>query len=105
MTEKVDVGLHEGRYRYCKNCNKLNKYKKALMYFETEEELSELTGLNHEELWEHSFDLDDWDFGFAFDIRMKVTWQLELVFERLDYNRYDKREVVHEGVKYIMYYH
>ena len=54
-----DVGLYDGKYRFCTNCNKLSKYKKALVYFKTEEELIKLTGLNHEELWDNGFDLDD----------------------------------------------
>ena len=37
-----DVGLYDGKYRFCTNCNKLSKYKKALVYFKTEEELIEI---------------------------------------------------------------
>lgn len=35
--------------------------------FTTEKELQKLTGLNHDELWENGFNLDDWDFGFQTD--------------------------------------
>ena len=35
--------------------------------FESEEELTELTGYEHYDLWEHGFDLDDWDWGIAID--------------------------------------
>lgn len=35
-----------------------------LEMFKNEKELSQLTGLNHEELWDEGFDLDDWDVGF-----------------------------------------
>ena len=38
-----------------------------LTLFTTEDELSELTGLDHDGLWEHGFDLDDWDFGFRIE--------------------------------------
>jgi len=33
--------------------------------FTTEKELSAITGLNHEQLWENGFNLDDWDIGFC----------------------------------------
>lgn len=36
-----------------------------VVFFSTEKELSQLTGLNHEELWNNGFNLDDWDWGFA----------------------------------------
>lgn len=41
-----------------------------LIAFETEDDLQKLTGLNHNELWEHDFDLDDWDIGFQSEIRL-----------------------------------
>lgn len=34
-------------------------------FFHTEEQLSALTGLSHDALWEAGFNLDDWDFGFV----------------------------------------
>ena len=34
-------------------------------FFHTEEQLSALTGLSHDALWEAGFDLDDWDYGFV----------------------------------------
>lgn len=41
---------------------------KTVTFFETREELRELTGLaTYKELWEAGFDLDDWDFGFVSD--------------------------------------
>ena len=36
----------------------------ALTYFESEEDLQRLTGLDHDGLWDAGFNLDDWDFGF-----------------------------------------
>ena len=32
--------------------------------FDNEKELTELTGLNHKQLWDAGFNLDDWDWGF-----------------------------------------
>lgn len=98
-----DVGLYAGKYRYCDNCSKLNKYRKSLTYFETEEELTKMTGLSHDELWKNGFDLDDWDFGFAWDIRFEINWQLEIFLDR--YNCCDKKVTTHNGINYMMYYH
>ena len=39
---------------------------KTVTFFNTEEELQELTGLDHDELWKNGFDLD-WAWGFASD--------------------------------------
>lgn len=36
-----------------------------ITFFENEAELNELTKLNHDELWDQGFDLDDWDWGFV----------------------------------------
>ena len=40
---------------------------KTVTFFNTEEELQQLTGLNHQGLWDNNFDLDDWDWGFVSD--------------------------------------
>lgn len=39
----------------------------TVTFFNTEEELQQLTGLNHQGLWNNCFDLDDWDWGFVSD--------------------------------------
>ena len=41
-----------------------------LKMFSSEKELSILTGLDHEELWDAGFNLDDWDVGFQSDIEL-----------------------------------
>lgn len=38
-----------------------------LIMFTTTKDLEKLTGLTHEELWEHNFNLDDMDVGFVSD--------------------------------------
>lgn len=40
---------------------------KEIKCFETTEELEQLTGLSHDELWKHGFNLDDMDWGFEAD--------------------------------------
>lgn len=40
-----------------------------LIVFETEER-RELTGLTEHELWQKGFNLDDWDIGFQFEVKL-----------------------------------
>lgn len=51
---------------------------KTVTFFETREELRELTGLpgdNYDAaLWDAGFDLDDWDFGFVSDTEWIDRW-------------------------------
>ena len=42
----------------------------TVTFFNSEEELQQLTGLNHQELWDNCFDLDDWDWGFVSDVHL-----------------------------------
>lgn len=44
-----------------------------LKMFNTEKELSILTGLTHGELWNAGFNLDDWDVGFQADMELTRT--------------------------------
>lgn len=37
----------------------------TVTFFHTVEELTALTGLSYDALWEAGFDLDDWDYGFV----------------------------------------
>lgn len=46
-----------------------------LTMFNTEEELQELTGLTHDELWDAGFDLDDWDIGFQTEEHMPNAYE------------------------------
>lgn len=39
---------------------------KAFTYFDTEDDLSRLIGLDHDQLWDHGINLDDWDYGILF---------------------------------------
>lgn len=46
--------------------------------FTTEKELSELTGLSYDELWDNGFNLDDWDIGFRCDKKLSPSnWLLK----------------------------
>lgn len=45
---------------------------KTITFFNTEEELQELTKLNHEQLLENNFDLIDWHWGFVSNERWNL---------------------------------
>ena len=46
----------------------------TVTFFENTEELSELTGLSYEELWDAGFNLDDMDFGIVCDHEFTDGW-------------------------------
>lgn len=52
--------------------------KKTVTFFDTREDLRELTGLpadNHDQaLRDAGFNLDDWDFGFVSDEKWSSKW-------------------------------
>lgn len=52
-----------------------------LTWFESEQDLQKLTGLDHNGLWDAGFDLDDWDFGFVTDEKLRLD-----VYDYCDYN-------------------
>jgi len=60
-----------------------------LIFFETSKDLEELTGLTHDELWEHGFNLDDMDWGFCTDIDCFTTETDEWGYENTSYD-YEK---------------
>ena len=55
--------------------------KKTITFFDTREELRELTGLPGDDydraLWDAGFNLDDWDFGFVSDKEFIEDWDDE----------------------------
>lgn len=72
--------------------------------FNTERDLEVLTGLTHDQLWEHGFDLDDWDFGLCCERKLNLSnaaWLLNQMAEyRCGYN-----EVYFGGNYYYIVYH
>ena len=61
-----------------------------LIAFQTEKDLSELTGLSHDELWDAGFNLDDWDAGFQSDVRLHAEPTEEDIAE----NYYNRDELI-----------
>lgn len=64
-----------------------------LQLISTEKELSKVTGLSHEELWDKGFDLDDWDVCFKANKPIKNKWLLSTMsnyccgYELVEYNK------------------
>ena len=89
--------------------------KKTVTFFDTREELRELTGLpgdNHDEaLWDAGFNLDDWDFGFVCDEEWNEDWSDEhAYFETWMLSRMSSycvgyEHVEHNGRHYYLAYH
>lgn len=52
----------------------------TLTWFESEQDLQELTGLDHDGLWDAGFDLDDWDFGFVTDFLLDIKEYMDMNF-------------------------
>ena len=80
---------------------------KTVTFFSKESELSELTGLNHEQLWNAGFDLDDWDFGFVSDTEFNLE---DTSFEFFMISNMESycvgyRHVEYNGKHYYMAYH
>ena len=80
---------------------------KTITFFSNESELSELTGLNHEQLWDAGFDLDDWDFGFVSDTEFNwydTSYEFFMISKMESYC-VGYRYVEYNGKHYYMVYH
>ena len=80
---------------------------KTVTFFSNESELSELTGLNHEQLWDAEFNLDDWDFGFVSDTEFDM-WNSNYEFfmlSRMENYCVGYEHVEYNGKHYYMVYH
>lgn len=76
-------------------------------FFSTEKELSKLTGLDHDQLWENDFNLDDWDWGIQIPLRKQKQFEIELriLLNMMDSYcaGYEKTEY-NDKVYYILYH-
>ena len=80
---------------------------KAVTFFSNESELSELTGLNHKQLLDAEFNLDDWDFGFVSDTEFDM-WNSTYEFfmlSRMENYCFGYEHVEYNGKHYYMVYH
>jgi hypothetical protein len=83
--------------------------KEQITFFSEEEELVELTGLNHDQLWDAGFCLDDWDWGFVADREWKPDYDGQHyeyhLMEMMDSYCCGYRHVEYNGKHYHMLYH
>ncbi len=93
--------------------------KLQAIIFDDEKDLQELTGLNHDQLWDAGFDLDDWDFGIVADESFTTQYAEESVkpVSCLNYGEIPEsiqwmfdscfciRHVEYNGKHYTMAYH
>lgn len=81
----------------------------TVTFFHTEEELSALTGLNHDQLWDAGFNLDDWDFGFVTDKKWSYEWEdpkyERWILDHMDCYCCGYMHTEHNGKHYYMLYH
>ena len=90
---------------------------KTVTFFETREELRELTGLPADDhdaaLWDAGFDLDDWDFGFVSDTEWHEDGWLSSNSSYYEYWLLDRmanccvgyKHTEYKGRHYYMMYH
>lgn len=89
---------------------------KTVTFFETREELRELTGLPGDDhdaaLWDAGFDLDDWDFGFVSDTEWRDSWicsngsYMEYwLLSRMENHCVGYQHTEHNGRHYYIAYH
>lgn len=89
---------------------------KTVTFFDTREELRELTGLpdyDHDRpLWDAGFNLDDWDFGFVSDTEWDGSWGCSdgnyyewWLLEKMENYCCGYEHVEYNGRHYYMVYH
>lgn len=82
---------------------------KTITFFDTEDDLTALTGLDHDQLWDAGFNLDDWDFGFvvAKPLSQKYTdpYYERWLDDHMDCYFCESIHVQHNGKHYYMAYH
>lgn len=81
--------------------------KKTVTFFDTREDLRELTGLpadNHDQaLWDAGFNLDDWDFGFVSDEKWSSEWGWMDGSTYMEYWLLTRMEIHCVGYEYVEY--
>ena len=83
---------------------------KTVTFFSTEKDLTMLTGLDHDGLWEAGFDLDDWDWGVLCSDPLSDEWDVERHYEQWLLDRMESycvgyKRVVFHGKNFYMVYH
>ena len=76
-------------------------------FFSTEKELSKLTGLNHEQLWDNGFNLDDWDWGIQIPVEKQKKFEKEqsIILNAMDSYCVGYEKTIYNDNVYYMQYH
>lgn len=84
----------------------------TITFFDSREELRELTGLpgdNYDKaLWDAGFNLDDWDFGFVSDVRWtedESPYYMFWMLMKMDAHCVGYEETEYNGRWYYIAYH
>ena len=77
------------------------------IFFNTEKELSKLTGLDHEQLWDNGFNLDDWDWGIQIPSRKQKKFEREqsIIISAMDSYCVGYEKTIYKDNAYYMQYH
>lgn len=92
-----------------------NYNENAIIFFDTREELAELTGLSMEnhcsDMWDAGFDLDDWDFGFVSEKEWlpysdkKQPYYVEWLLDKMKNHCCGYKHIEYNGKHYYIAYH
>lgn len=92
-----------------------NYNENAIIFFDTREELAELTGLSMENhcsaIWDAGFNLDDWDFGFVSEKEWlpysdkKQPYYVEWLLRRMEQHCVGYEHIKYNGKHCYMAYH
>lgn len=76
-------------------------------FFSTEKELSKLTGLNHEQLWDNGFNLDDWDWGIQIPLKQQKKFEKEqsIIISAMDSHCVGYEKTNYNDKVYYIQYH
>ena len=85
---------------------------KTATFFETTDELKQLTGLpDTDSLWSAGFNLDDWDWGFVADTEWSDDWEDNHAYyerwllQRMECHCVGYEHVEYNGKHYYILYH
>ena len=79
----------------------------GIKFFNTEGALQNLTGLNHDQLWEQGFDLDDWDYGIQIPEGRREEFKTAFpsLFSMMENYCCGYEETIYNGYAYYLVYH
>ena len=89
----------------------VEEHGEKVVFFDTEEQLQAMTGLDHNWLWDAGFDLDDWDWGFVADREWTEDWGKIVpeyewwMIAKMENHCVGYRHVEYKGKHYYMQYH